>query len=136
MKNSQKLCKCGITINILDWNIHVADCKNNTEISLKKMIVKDEKVNINRSTYNCTICDDKNFDREGLINHVSKKHKKTVGVCPICVCQPWGDPNYKSADLVGHLKLRHKFDYDTIVDYSEQEDEVLKRILIESINDK
>lgn len=139
MKNTLKLCSCGITLNLFDWNNHIAKCSLSNQTmqqNIKKNIVSNVKENINRSTFNCTLCKSKNFDREGLIAHVTKSHKRTNGVCPICVCQPWGDPNYISSDLGGHLKLRHKFDYDTTVDYNDEEDEVLKRILLESIKDK
>jgi hypothetical protein len=86
----------------------------------------------NRSTFKCPLCSTSNFDRQGLLDHVQKFHKNAQAVCPICVAQPWGDPNYVTG-LYGHLLKRHKFDYDTTVDYNEEEDEVLKRVLLESM---
>jgi len=53
---------------------------------------------------------------------------------------PWGDPNRRSADFVGHLKLRHKFEYNEYVDYGEYEgmgeDQVLQAILQQSLSDR
>lgn len=69
---------------------------------------------VNRSTFNCPLCSEKNLDRDSLLKHVSKFHKKDMAVCPICLVQPWADPNYKT-HLHGHLQKRHKFDYDTTV---------------------
>ncbi len=54
------------------------------------------------------------MDRDSLLKHVSSKHKNGMAVCPICLVQPWADPNYKTY-LHGHLQKRHKFDYDTTV---------------------
>jgi hypothetical protein len=46
---------------------------------------------------------------------------------------PWGDPNYASNDFVSHLRLRHKCDYDVLVDYEmANEDDMLARVLAES----
>ena len=54
------------------------------------------------------------MDRKGLLKHASQKHPQGRAVCPICMVQPWGDPNYKT-NLLAHLNLRHQFDYDTTV---------------------
>jgi hypothetical protein len=97
--------------------------------------MKDAKQTINRSTFNCPCCPEKNLDRESLLKHVRQNHKNTQAVCPICICQPWGDPNYIT-HLHGHLQKRHKFDYDTTVEYNEDEDDVLKRVLLESMQNK
>jgi hypothetical protein len=62
---------------------------------------------VNRSTFKCPFCDLKNFERKGLIEHITKHHKGMPGVCPICSSQPYGDPNYVSQNLSGHMKMRH-----------------------------
>lgn len=131
-------CKCGQQIPLMNYNTHSINCAViNAEIqeSIKNNLVKDAKQIINRDTFNCTVCNQKNFDRKGILNHVRTYHPSTYGVCPICVVQPWGDPNYKT-HLKSHMELRHNFDYDTTVDYNEDEDAVLQRVLMESMNDK
>jgi len=40
---------------------------------------------VNRSTFTCPICKEGNLDRKDLLKHVTSKHKKQPGVCPICV---------------------------------------------------
>ena len=133
-------CDCGETMLLNEYNKHSEKCTNQIKDinkiieQTKKNICKD-KVAVNRNTFDCTICNEKNFSREGLIKHFEKYHCKSRAVCPICVKQPWGDPNYLT-NVYDHLKLRHRFDYDTTVDYNKEEDEVLKQVLIASINDK
>jgi Drought induced 19 protein (Di19), zinc-binding len=73
------------------------------------------------------------LERKGLLEHVNKKHKGKPAVCPICVVQEYGDPNYVSQNLGSHLNLRHKFDMDTYVQYEESEDAILQRVLMESM---
>ena len=131
-------CQCGIGLALSDYNVHYEQCakvKNSIEESIKRNVVKEVKSDVNRVTFNCTVCPLKNFDRKGLIKHVEQSHRHCTAVCPICVCQPWGDPNYRTY-LYGHLQKRHMFDYDTTVDYSNDEDEILKKVLMESMNDK
>ena len=89
-------------------------------ITNKKIEINPEKIGKNRQTFDCTLCNDKNFDRVGYIDHVKKRHPKARGVCAICKCQPWGDPNYKT-HIYGHINIRHKFDYDTVVDYNDDD---------------
>jgi len=125
-------------MNLSDWNNHISTCKQYMAIintNIKQSVIKDVKQSINRSTFSCPCCPENNLDREALLTHVSKNHKKNQAVCPICICQPWGDPNYIT-HLNGHLQKRHKFDYDTTVEYNEDEDEVLKKVLLESMKYK
>ena len=133
-------CVCGKTITLDKYNKHQDQCKtikNKIDESLKKKVIniKNDKIAVNRETFNCTICSEKNLDRKGLLKHINTKHlKNDYGVCPICLCQPWGDPNYKT-HLRGHINLRHQFDYDTTVDYNNSEDAILQEILKKSKED-
>jgi len=36
------------------------------------------------------------MDRKTIVQHVNKLHRSRPGVCPICVVQIYGDPNYVS----------------------------------------
>jgi transcription elongation factor Elf1 len=66
--------------------------------AITKVAVKPEEVKktVNRSTFACPLCSEKNLERKGLLEHVRKKHKGKPAVCPICVVQAYGDPNYVS----------------------------------------
>ena len=130
-------CTCGQSVILSSWNSHSSSCAeflNHYQSQIKSSIVKEAKPTTNRSTFTCSVCSLANLDRESLIKHVKTLHKNEEAVCPICVCQPWGDSNYIT-HLYGHLIKRHKFDYDTTVDYNETEDDVLQRVLRESMMD-
>ncbi len=142
MKKIEINCCCNDKIPILNWNEHSSKCSaytNKIQSDIKKSVThnidsNNNKTNtVNRSTFQCPLCENNNLDRESLISHVKKSHRNAHAVCPICACQPWGDKNYIT-HLLGHLNKRHLFEYDTTVDYNEEEDEVLKRVLAESMN--
>lgn len=75
------------------------------------------------------------MQREALLTHVGSKHAGKPGVCPICVVQSYGDPNYVSQNLASHLNLRHKFDLDTVIDNEAQDDAQLMEALRRSLKD-
>ena len=133
-------CECGSIMTLNEYKSHSDACaatinKMNEEMKKGNIKIQQDKIQKNRQTFDCTLCSMKNFDRVGYIDHIKKYHPNDRGVCSICKCQPWGDPNYKT-HIFGHINLRHKFDYDTVVDYNDEEDEILKRVLLESMNDK
>jgi hypothetical protein len=45
---------------------------------------------------------------------------------------PWGDSRYVSRNFVQHCTLRHRFEYGTFVEYGEDDDAVMRRVLEES----
>ena len=138
MKSRDVICKCGNIIKLNQFNDHFYKCslqKKNLNSAIKKNLVKDAKPSVNRDTFNCTICTKKNFDREGMLKHIINEHGNAYGVCPICIVQTWGDPNYKTY-LIGHMKKRHNFGYEETVDYNQDEDEVLRQVLEKSKHDK
>lgn len=54
---------------------------------------------VNRQTFKCPLCSVSNLERKGLLEHVNKKHRGKPAVCPVCVVQEYGDPNYVSQNL-------------------------------------
>ena len=134
------MCVCGTLMTVSEYAKHTDTCEANIN-QMKKDIkkttieIREDKIQKNRQTFDCTLCSQKNFDRVGYIDHIQKYHPNDRGVCSICKCQPWGDPNYKT-HIMGHINIRHRFDYDTVVDYNDDEDDILQRVLLESMNDK
>lgn len=90
----------------------------------------------NRHTFKCPYCTQNNLTLDSLRGHCNQMHalaEKNV-VCPVCASMPWGDPNQKSIDFIGHLNWRHTFEYDNYVDYNASEEEMLETALSDSIN--
>ncbi|XP_071823691.1 E3 ubiquitin-protein ligase RNF166-like isoform X2 [Apostichopus japonicus] len=93
---------------------------------------------VNRSTFQCPFCGLRNLDCADIIRHCNRDHmgNRAAVVCPICAVMPWGDPGYKSKDFLGHLNLRHKYEYDTYVDFHANEDDTLQKVLQASLDEK
>jgi len=124
---------------------HEAECeeKKKIERAIKETTSRkldQQKNSPNRSTFECPFpdCDAAHMDGKALIEHFDTLHpgKTCSAVCPVCVAMPWGDPTYISSDVVGHIRLRHKFDYNEFVNYREaegNEDAILQQVLQASL---
>nr|XP_022337047.1 RING finger protein 166-like [Crassostrea virginica] len=141
MRSVQVSCPwCGQVCTVHRMRTHLANC-NHKDVSLPKFKPVAETTQMypinlpNRSTFCCPICHLQNLDCSALVKHCNEKHAQQSGsfVCPVCTSMPWGDPNYCSPDIVHHLNIRHKFEYDTYVDFNQDEDEMYRQAIQASI---
>ncbi|KAM4622993.1 E3 ubiquitin-protein ligase RNF114 [Discoglossus pictus] len=145
MEATETSCKgCNKKMNISKLRVHAASCSKyqNYVMDGIKSVTKEQPQHNrdvpNRFTFVCPYCRVQNLDQEGLVDHCKKYHltDPTPVVCPICASMPWGDPGYRSANFMEHIHRRHRFSYDTFVDYSADEDAMMNEALVRSLMDK
>ncbi|CAF0864443.1 unnamed protein product [Rotaria sp. Silwood1] len=92
----------------------------------------------NRSTFQCPFCPRANFSLSHLRQHIKKRHQgeDQRRVCPICSSMPWGDKTMVSSNVYEHIKSRHQFDYDTYVNYEQDEEAMMREALQASLVDQ
>ncbi|XP_072553183.1 E3 ubiquitin-protein ligase RNF114 [Salminus brasiliensis] len=142
---SSRPCKgCGVEVVLSRMRDHTGSCSKYQDYVQEglKNITKSQPNAVssvpNRYTFTCPYCSQQNFDQDGLVEHCTSQHARDPRpvVCPICASMPWGDPNYKSSDFFQHLKIRHTFSYDTFVDYSTDEQDMIEAAIQRSLMDK
>ncbi|CAF1083729.1 unnamed protein product [Rotaria sp. Silwood1] len=81
----------------------------------------------NRSTFQCPYCPTANFTVEHLCEHIEENHldDDPRRVCPICATMPWGDRERVSTNVYQHILGRHRFNYETYVNYEQDEDTMI-----------
>ncbi|KAG8439386.1 hypothetical protein GDO86_014535 [Hymenochirus boettgeri] len=144
MQNTETSCKgCNKKVNLSRMRVHSASCTRYESYVMDgiKSVTQDQSQRTsnvpNRYTFICPYCRQQNLDQEGLVDHCRTSHytDPTPVVCPICASMPWGDPGYRSANFIEHINRRHRFAYDTFVDYNADEETMMNEALIRSLND-
>ncbi|XP_062396681.1 E3 ubiquitin-protein ligase RNF114 [Sardina pilchardus] len=137
-------CKgCGTEVPLFQMRSHTSTCSKYQEYIEEgvRSSAQTQPTVIspvpNRYTFACPYCNSPNLDQDGLVEHCTAHHARDPRqvVCPICASMPWGDPNYRSADFLQHLRIRHTFSYDTFVDYSTDESAMIQEALQRSLMD-
>ena len=117
-------CKCGQNIPITEYERHSNNCNPNN---------KNDNSTVK---YNCTLCSERDFNKDSYVKHIEDKHSNAHGVCAICSNLPWGDKNYKTY-LLGHVDLRHKNKKDGRVGMTNDEyDDIIRKVLIKSVTER
>lgn len=92
----------------------------------------------NRSTFQCPFCPRANFTLIHLRQHIKKRHREEDQhrICPICASMPWGDKTTVSSNIYQHIKTRHRFDYETYVNFEQDEETMIREALQASLIDQ
>lgn len=135
IKKTSVTCKgCKQKLMILYFNSHALACpKRIKKAGSSSAAPLHPQSSPNRQTFKCPYCPSTNLTCAALREHVTASHASASNpvVCPICTSMPWGNPNQTSTNFLAHLALRHRFDYDTYVDF-EQDDEASLQAVIEA----
>ncbi|CAI5779583.1 E3 ubiquitin-protein ligase RNF138 isoform X1 [Podarcis raffonei] len=93
-----------------------------------------EEATSGQPTFKCPLCQESNFTRQNLLDHCNDRHlyQLVPVICPICVSFPWGDPNRVTRDFVGHLNLRHQFEYGDFMNPQLDEETLFQNAVEES----
>nr|XP_033770115.1 E3 ubiquitin-protein ligase RNF114 [Geotrypetes seraphini] len=144
IETTETTCRgCSQKVYLSKMRVHVASCSKYQTYEMEgiKAATRDQPPHTrdvpNRYTFPCPYCSEKNFDQEGLVEHCRKCHSMDTRqvVCPICAAMPWGDPNYMSANFMEHVHRRHRFSYDTFVDYDADEEAMMNEAVLRSLVD-
>ncbi|XP_078395871.1 E3 ubiquitin-protein ligase RNF114-like [Cetorhinus maximus] len=137
---------CDIQVCLIDMRVHTKTCSRYLEEygpasdadSLPPPTPASHgSMEPDRHTYTCPYCHERNYDEEDFMVHYWAFHYNDPQrvVCPICASMPWGDPNYYSRNFMGHLRLRHQFQYEHFVDFTQDEEMMLQDTLLHSYQD-
>lgn len=145
LKSSIGQCQiCSAQMDLLQLRDHQDQCGQSAAASLSSQLrfkpIKETSQPVpqpgpNRMTFCCPYCNQPNLDSKDMVEHCNSMHfhDRRQVVCPICTSMPWGDPNLVSINFMQHLNTRHKFEYDTYVDYDQDDDAMLRAAIAASL---
>ena len=118
-------CECNQIMTLFQYSSHCNICavisnkfKNEEKNKDKKIEINLDKIKSFKQTFDCTLCEAKNFDRADYIKHISNKHRNEKGICSICKNQPC-EEHYSINNIYEHINNRHIF--ETGDDYNNNE---------------
>ncbi|XP_037284342.1 E3 ubiquitin-protein ligase RNF166 isoform X2 [Rhipicephalus microplus] len=134
---------CGEVFLLSKLRAHHNNCSNAMEGAAAALPVYQppgcrSSGNPNRVTFTCPYCDVSNLDVAALREHCNANHYNNPlsVVCPVCASMPWGNPHQQSINFISHLNFRHRFEYDSYVDYAFDDDEALQQALEASLREQ
>lgn len=132
-------CECGATVPVTEVEAHSCETtrKRKRPDLTPPLTRRPPPTAVNRSTFACPFCDERNLTTQGLLEHCEREHPPGRGpsaaVCPICAAMPWGDPHHVTRDFLSHLRLRHRCDYSVLTDFDLDEDATVQQALNDSL---
>ena len=141
MSSTISQCKaCGMKMPIQSLRSHSDSCNMGNQMDFKFRPVVETSQPVpqpgpNQSTFRCPYCQHPNLDCKGMVEHCNSQHQRDRRpvVCPICASMPWGDPNMTSSNFMSHLNACHNFEYETYVDYAQDDDAMLNAAIQASL---
>ncbi|XP_072324577.1 E3 ubiquitin-protein ligase RNF114 [Scyliorhinus torazame] len=132
MTKQAKCSGCDVEVCLINMRTHTKSCSRYLEecgpapdanTLPQPTPAAHRPMEANPWAYTCPYCQERDYNQEDLITHCSAHHyddRRRV-VCPICASMPWGDSGYYSRNFMAHLNLRHQFEYENFVDFSQDE---------------
>ncbi|XP_064398166.1 E3 ubiquitin-protein ligase RNF166-like [Halichondria panicea] len=118
---------CHKQLALQELDAHTINCsKRKPTLQFRPIADTSQEVNPpqNRSTFKCPLCPQSHMDCKELVDHVNHYHANSTEsvVCPVCASMPWGSSDQHSQNFLQHLNLRHRFEYETYVEYGQDDD--------------
>lgn len=152
LRQLQSECSnCSKLFTLADLRVHYENCfptstSTSTTIKTSNSNLSESQARAlqkaqegeNRSTFSCPFCSRTNFSVQHLRQHMKKRHRNEnpAQICPICASMPWGDKTLIVSNVYQHIKSRHRFDYDTFVNFDQDEEAMMREALKASLFDQ
>ena len=127
-------CECSQIMTLFQYSNHCETCaasrnkfKNEEKAKDKNNEINPDKRRIFGQTFDCTLCEAKNLNRTGYIEHISNNHRDEKGICAICKNQLCEEQN-SIINIYEHINNIHIFNYENEKSYNDYE-ELRKEII-------